>query len=229
MRFLIIAGHGGSDPGACYLGYKEHDIAVELAKLLKTELSRYGTVEIADTSIGWYRHICKNGGKFNFKPYDYVLELHLNAAANDLKGNKRTTGSEIYVTTSEKVVAVEENILKGMEILGFKNRGVKAKNWGLISYIKKQGVSAALMEVCFLDDKDDMDLYQARKKDIAFAIAEGIAKGYELSGDSLSSACKLLSDKVIINSPDYWAKGNGYSDANTVTLIKKFANYVRGR
>lgn len=46
---------------------------------------------------------------------------------------------------------------------------------------------------------------------------------------SLSADCKLLCDKGIINSPDYWAKGSGYSDKNTVTLIQKFANYVRGK
>ena len=46
--------------------------------------------------------------------------------------------------------------------------------------------------------------------------------------NELTVACKLLASKGIINSPDYWAKGRGYSDANTVALIKKFANYVKG-
>ena len=46
--------------------------------------------------------------------------------------------------------------------------------------------------------------------------------------NELTVACKLLTSKGIINSPDYWAKGRGYSDANTVSLIKKFANYVKG-
>lgn len=46
---------------------------------------------------------------------------------------------------------------------------------------------------------------------------------YELVED-----CKLLAAVGIINSPDYWAKGEGYSDGNTVLLIKKFASYVRG-
>jgi hypothetical protein len=44
----------------------------------------------------------------------------------------------------------------------------------------------------------------------------------------LSDDCKLLAAKGIINSPDYWAKGSGYSDENTALLIKKFASYVRG-
>lgn len=228
MNILLIAGHGNGDPGAVKLGYEEAAEARKLLPIIQKHLSPYANVTIADTSIGWYRHICTNGNSFNFRPYDYVLEIHFNAAANDAKGNGKTTGSEIYVTMSEKVVAVEENILKGMEILGFKNRGVKAKNYGLISYIKKQGVSAALMEICFLDDRDDMNLYEAKKNEIGLAIAEGIARGYKLTKeDSLSESCNILYDAGIINSPNYWAKGKGYSDANTVLLIQKFANYVK--
>ena len=41
--------------------------------------------------------------------------------------------------------------------------------------------------------------------------------------NDLSEACKKLAAKGIIDSPDYWAKGKGYSDANVVLLIKKFA------
>ena len=46
--------------------------------------------------------------------------------------------------------------------------------------------------------------------------------------DDLTEACQLLASKGIINSPDYWAKGTGYSIENTVLLIKKFAKYVKG-
>lgn len=48
------------------------------------------------------------------------------------------------------------------------------------------------------------------------------------SDTELAVACKLLASKGIINSPDYWSKGKGYSEENTVLLIKKFASYVRG-
>ena len=46
--------------------------------------------------------------------------------------------------------------------------------------------------------------------------------------NELAEACKTLANAGIIDSPDYWAKGSGYSDANTVLLIKKFAKYVKG-
>lgn len=227
MNFLLIAGHGDGDPGATKLGYKEADLIRELIWLVKDELDAFGNVYVADVTRNWRKDICKNGKWFDFSKYDYVLEIHFNSNAKDLKGNKKTTGTEIYVTRSEKVVSAEENILKGMEMLGFKNRGVKPKNFDLIYYIKKQGVSSALIEVCFLDDKDDVDLYMSNKKEVAKAIAEGIAKGYKLTANTLYSDCKLLADKGIINSPDYWAKGKGYSDENVVALISKFAAYLK--
>ena len=227
MRVLLIAGHGDGDSGAVKLGYKEADLTRELVKLIQTALSPYCEVDVADTSKNWYRHIIKNGAFVDFTMYDYVLEVHFNSNAKDEKGNGKTTGTEIYVTRSEKTVSVEENIVKGISALGFKNRGVKPMNFDLIYFIKRQGVSSALLEVCFLDDKDDVSLYQSRKKEVASAVAQGIVKGYKLEENSLRAAGKVLSNAGIINSPDYWAKGAGYSDSNTVLLIKKFADYVK--
>ncbi len=228
MKMLLIAGHGAGDPGVVRFGHNEADLTREFASLLKTELSTYCDVDIADTSKNWYRHIIKNFNRFDFTKYKYVLELHFNSNSKGESGDGKTTGTEIYVTRDEAGVSAEENIVKGIASLGFKNRGVKRKNYDLIYYIKKQGVSSALLEVCFLDDKDDFTLYQAKKKEVAKKVAEGIAAGFRLSS-SLANDCKLLCDKGIINSPDYWAKGKGYSDANTVALIQKFANYVRGK
>lgn len=45
--------------------------------------------------------------------------------------------------------------------------------------------------------------------------------------DELTEACNKLAAKGIIDSPAYWAKGMGYSDANTVLLIKKFAKALK--
>ena len=55
----------------------------------------------------------------------------------------------------------------------------------------------------------------------------GIPK-YKESVSELSADCKLLASKGIINSPDYWAKGKGYSDENVCHLIRAFAKYVKG-
>ncbi len=183
MNILLIAGHGAGDPGAVGNGYKEADLTREVAALVKARLGKYATVDIADTSKNWYEHIIKKGGEFNFRPYNYALEIHFNAGVNDKAGNGKTTGTEIYVTTAEKGVTVEENIASGIGSLGFRNRGVKYKNWGLIDYVKRQGVSAALLEVCFIDDKDDMKLYAEKKNEIADSVAWSIVEGFGLKAE----------------------------------------------
>lgn len=202
MKILLIAGHGNGDPGAVGNGYKEADLTREVVKLVAAKLSAYGTGDVLDTANNWYRHICVNGGYFNFKPYDYVLEIHFNSAAGT-KADGTTTGTEIYVTTAEKTVAVEENIVKGIASLGFKNRGVKAKNFDLIKHIKNQGVSSALLEVCFISDADDMKLYASKKNEIADAIVKGIADGFKL-GKTTSAPWYAEAQK--------WAMEKGISD-----------------
>lgn len=227
MKILLIAGHGAGDCGAVGCGYKEADLTREVVKLVEPKLSSYATVEVADTSVNWFN----NRAKLPLSGVDYVLEIHFNACVNDAKGNGVTTGTEVYVTTSEKGTTVEENMLKGIASLGFKNRGVKRKNCSVINYCKSKGISSALLEVCFIDDADDMKIYSAKKDAIAEAIIKGIVEGFGLRikpVDELAEACKVLASKGIINSPDYWAKGTGYSEENTVLLIKKFANYVKG-
>lgn len=226
MKALIIPGHGNGDPGAIGNGYKEADLTREMTNLIKAELSKYCEVDALSASENWYRKIIKQGFFFDFKPYGYVLEVHFNSSSGTLFDGK-TTGTEIYVTRAEKTTSVEENIVRNISSLGFKNRGVKRKNYDLINYIKKQGVSSALLEVCFINDTDDMKLYNAKKHEIAAAVAKGIADGYKLKTTELAVACKALYEAGIINSPDYWAKGVGYSDSNTVLLIKKFADYVK--
>ncbi len=225
MRILLIAGHGDGDCGAVGNGYKEADLTREVASLLKAELSGYADVTIADTNKNWYKYIIQQGNKFNFTPFHYVLEIHFNSS-----DKKSANGTEIYVTSAEKSEVVEQNIVKGIRDIGFFNRGVKIKNFSLIWHIKNKGVSSALLELCFISNENDMKLYQNKKNEIVKAIAKGIADGFGLKKnvDELTEACNTLAAKGIINSPDYWAKGKGYSDSNTVLLIKKFAKYVKG-
>lgn len=234
MKILLIAGHGAGDCGAVGNGYKEADLTREVVALLKPELDGYADVTIADTSKNWY----ENRNNLNVKGYSYVLEIHFNAAVNDTNGNGKTTGTEIIITKSEKTWGVEEKIIKNISALGFRNRHLNGKgefvpkktNMSVIYRAKSQGVSSALLEVCFVDDIDDMKLYQAKKDNVIQAIADGIIKGFNLQKktDELTEACNLLASKGIINSPDYWAKGEGYTDGNTALLIKKFAQYVKG-
>lgn len=184
-NILVIAGHGGSpyDPGACGCGQKEAVLTRELVKLVQAELQKISDVKATLYNIANDAYkILKNGGSLPLAGVNYVLEIHFNAAANDLNGDGKTTGVEVLVHDTENGVTVENAICKHIAALGFKNRGVKRRSGLLVmNTVKRHGISHALIETCFIDDADDMKLYLANKEKVAQAIAAGVAEGFGLN------------------------------------------------
>lgn len=109
--------------------------------------------------------------KCNQHAVDLDVSIHFNSGAGDSSGNSRTTGVEAYVySTSSAAKPYAEKICQAIADLGFRNRGVKYST-GL--YVLKHTVSpAVLIECCFVDDKDDVELYDYQK--MAAAIVKGI-------------------------------------------------------
>lgn len=171
MRLLLIAGHGNGDPGAIGNGYREADLTREVVRRLKPLIPC--TVDIADTSQNWFEWLGSHS--YNFTAYDYVLEVHFNSGGGH--------GTEIYVTTSERNTTVEANIVNSLAVAGLTNRGIKRKNFRVINRIKSQGVSSALLEVCFIDSASDMTVWQQKSDALIQAIADGIKRGFGLKGD----------------------------------------------
>lgn len=192
MKILLIAGHGDGDSGACGNGYREADLTREVAALLNERFKGVCAAEVADTSKNWYEYLGSHN--FSFAGYDYVLEIHFNSGGG--------TGVEIFVTTSEQRIGVETAIVKQISnAVGYRNRGVKRTNFRVISRAKAQGVSSALLEVCFIDSASDVNTYQNRKSDIANAIVNGIAEGFGLTTKTASHWAARYFDKL---------KGLGY-------------------
>nr|DAH38429.1 MAG TPA: Cell wall hydrolase autolysin [Caudoviricetes sp.] len=180
MKILLIAGHGGTDPGTKAHGRRECDLTREIVPKIKSALEQYECeVEMYNPARSAIHDIIVMGYPYNFRKFDYVLEVHFNAFRLD-RGDGVTMGTEIYVTRGEKITTVEQAVVKRISALGLKNRGVKRTDFDVIKYAKSQGVSSALLEVCFMDDADDMKIYTAKKQQIAQAVADGIAEGYQL-------------------------------------------------
>lgn len=168
---MLIAGHGDGDSGAVGNGYREDKLTREITALIADRLSRICNVTVGDTDRNWFEYLGKS--TYDFTGFNYVLEIHFNSGGG--------TGTEIYVTVSEKTTGAEEAIVKKIsEAVGYKNRGVKRKNFRVISRVKNQGVSSALLEVCFIDNASDMSVYAAEKDKIAAAVVSGIAEGFGL-------------------------------------------------
>lgn len=206
MNILLIAGHGAGDPGATSqingITYREAEEVRTLLDLLRSELTNKYTVNVGVFATNRNAYTDLRCGKLPysvFKGYDYALELHMNALRSE-KADGHTKGVECYVTTGEKSVGVELQICGKIAALGLTNRGVKRKNFSVIHAAKSAGVSSALLEVCFIDDPDDMTIYLKNKKAIARAIADGVAAGFGLEK-------KQRTAREIVQ------QGTGFSDA----------------
>lgn len=193
MRILLIAGHGAGDPGAVSgirgTQYREADETRKLVPMIAGALAGYAEVSIYDTERNAYGDY--KAGTLNalarFEQYDYVLEVHFNAFAAD-DGDGATKGCECYVTTGETGTTVEEQICSNLASLGLHSRGVKKKDYSVIAMAKKAGASSALLEVCFLDDADDMAIYTEKREEAAALIAAAIVSEFGLSAGKKEDA-----------------------------------------
>lgn len=180
MKILLISGHGAGDSGAVSKFANEAEETIYIVEHVRDALKDYATVSLYPTERNAYKDIINKKLKVDFNDYDYVLEIHLNAGANDIKGNGKTTGVEIFVTIAEKTVGVEKRILEELSKYKLKNRGVKKKNYTVISKAKAAGTSSALLEMCFIDDKDDMKIYLDNKDKMCESIARAIISHFSL-------------------------------------------------
>lgn len=109
--------------------------------------------------------------KCNQHAVDLDVSIHFNSGAGDSSGNGKTTGVEVYVySSSSKAKSYAEKVCTKISALGFRNRGIK---YSTSLYVLKHTASPAmLIECCFVDDKDDVELYDYQK--MAAAIVKGI-------------------------------------------------------
>ena len=219
MKILLIAGHGGSpyDSGAVGCGYTEAVETRRMATAVAPLLRNYGfEVIMYDQKNDAYK-VLKNGGSLPLSGVGYVIELHLNAAANDPKGNGKTTGVEVLVHTGETGITVEQAICRRIAALGFTSRGVKRRGDLLVmNTVHRKGISHALIETCFVDDADDMKLYKAKFYDIAHAIADGVAEGF---GKTVQKE-----DDEVVEKKTVCIDGKNYT---CDVIMKKGTNYVQ--
>lgn len=176
MKINIHAGHNPDGKTACgAVGIlKESTQARVIVKETIAILKAAGhTVHDCTCNNGTSQSdvLSKIVKKCNAHDVDIDVSVHLNSGAGDKKGNGKTTGTEVLIAASDsKAKAAAERTVKEIASLGFKNRGVKVRSD--LYVLKHTKAPAMLIESCFVDDKDDTKLFNAKK--MAQAIAKGI-------------------------------------------------------
>lgn len=173
MNILVMAGHtlSGVGTGAVSSHINESQenrvFAPLLVKYLKMGGANvtYKNIDRATTSsyLDEQVRLANNSGK-----YDLVVQVHFNAGSKDPDSN--TTGCEVYAYDNNGKKYADRITNKVSSLL--RNRGGKINQ--NLYWLRNTRDLAILIEVCFVDDKDDARVYKANKDKLAKLMAEGI-------------------------------------------------------
>ena len=178
MKFNIHAGHNQDGKVACgAVGLIKESTEARVVKdkvinyLRKAGHTAYDcTVNNGTSQNDVLQQIVK---KCNSRQVDLDVSIHFNAGANDKKGDGKSKGVEVLVySTKSKAYDEATRICSKLAAIGFKNRGVKVRED--LYVLRNTNAAALLIEVCFVDDKDDVDIYNENVDNIAKAIAEAL-------------------------------------------------------
>lgn len=175
-RMFISAGHtvGGTDKGVpptpFSKGYTEGELTLVLRNALADELSAMGIKVYKDKDTNALKETLAHlRNVFTSRPNDILIDIHFNAF------NGKANGVEVIVPTgaSLKEITIGKRICELFTNFGFKNRGVKGEQRtarGTLGWMRPSGENI-LIEVCFMDNEEDMKIYFDKFHEIQYTLA----------------------------------------------------------
>jgi len=171
------AGHHLNDSGAIGVNGRKENVETMLFRdMVNSQLRILEKTVVQDNdneSLGQYL------GRINPTDNDVVIEPHFNAF------NGKATGVEVLVAdnANSRSKAMAKELVDGYAaIMGIANRGVKTESQsarGRLGLMRKKG-AVALVEICFIDNPNDMKAYDSNRVNLACFTAQVIAK-YDLN------------------------------------------------
>ena len=198
MKTTISSGHGKYVSGASSIidevaeARKVVNRVGEILKELNEEVNIYhdNTSKTKTTNVN---NIVKY---HNSTVRDKDISIHFNAS----KETDKAMGVEVlYYSDANKELA--SKVSKSIsDASGLKNRGAKLRDD--LGFLKNTQKGAILIEVCFVDSKEDVRIYKEKFEDICIAIAEVISqKSYKkVTTTPNNTADKKLYFRVIAGS-----------------------------
>lgn len=179
MVINVHAGHNANAAGA--VGLIDEQVEARRVKDLVIAMLRARGFTVNDTTdeagLTQRENLQNIVFNSNSHPADLEVSIHFNAGANDLLGDGVVTGTEVLVYSPDSPsVPYARQIVRAISALGFPDRGVTPRP-GLY-VLRNTRAPALLVECCFVDDADDVALYNP--EEMAGAIVSGIVRTVSL-------------------------------------------------
>lgn len=170
---VIDPGHGGENLGAEYEEYTEKDMTLVVARAMKEELEKYEGVVVYLTHETDQDMSIKDRAAFaGERNADFLFCLHFNSSVEH-----NLFGAEVWVPATGEYYAKGYSFaqiqMQAFTDLGLYSRGIKTRlndkdenYYGILRYCASEGVPAALIEHCHLDQDKDKKFYQQGKEQL---------------------------------------------------------------
>ena len=230
-RLCFDYGHGGSDPGAVYMGRNESEDVLAVGREAARILRRHGVVvdetRTADVSLS-----LKERSDFeNRGTYDYFISFHRNAFKPETAAGVETY---TYLSPGTKSKELAEKIQSALANVGFVDRRVKEANFHVLRETK---APAVLIEIGFIDNSRDNALFDSKRADIASGIAKAILSQLGIKymeentfQDKLAEALDILVENGVVSSPAYWLEnareGKTVKGEYAALLIERMGEFI---
>ncbi|MDJ0600199.1 MAG: N-acetylmuramoyl-L-alanine amidase, partial [Crocosphaera sp.] len=224
---FLSAGHHlrspgrSGDPGAVALGTTEVKEVIEtreaIEKIFEAQNIEYFSVPDHLTlkeSISWINERSQRG--------DVAVELHCNAF------NGRARGTEAYyIKGNSQRKAETQSLLKALldEVPELKNRGAKDDTqgqWSRLAFCRDVDVASILVELCFIDNREDLDLLQNHRDRFARGLAKGLIEWSGQKGDIETDypQIKIRLNGENLRIPGILANNNSYIPIDLVGQLR---------
>lgn len=210
---FIFHGHGEGDNGAVGNGQVELQLARQLTNKVVEKLTFNGLKVHTNNGLNNYNRNLTKGQTYKYR---FGYTLHLNSGGG--------IGSEIISPKNENGLDLDFAILEGLEKMGLRNRGVKSRDYDTEQFIQRvknvrlsgkdyykeirdawtNGVSLGILEVCFIDNANDVNIFLNNIDKITSIICDEILKVCGKTPINVSRETFEKGNKVkVINLVDY--------------------------
>ena len=182
-KIVIDAGHGGKDSGAVGNSLKEKDINLRVTLKVGKELENLGYEVIYTRKTDLFLELHQRANIANQSNADAFVSIHINATENITAQGYETFSYPTSAKGARLAKDIHDSIIGAK--LYTKNRGTKTANFAVLRQTK---MPAALIELGFITNKEDVQLMTSKEDEFVEAIVKGINKYFgvkELEKDDI--------------------------------------------
>lgn len=180
VDIILDAGHGGFDNGASYMGRAEKDDVLRLTLAVGEKLQADGYNVYYTRTTDVYNSPYEKAELANQSQGNYFISFHRNSGVED---NLYKGVQTLVYQRNDTVDRIANNINAQLEQVGFQNLGIEEIP-GLI-VLRETDMPAALVEVGFINNDIDNQIFDEKFNQIVDAIVTGIEESIPMTAQAL--------------------------------------------